>query len=640
MLLVSFTCLLWGSSALGSTAASQAVVSDDPQQAAIDDLLRRGLIAQATNEATRWLAEDPTDPDRWWLVGHLAAETEGAPDPAWNEALALSPAHLRARRSLAAWLLAQEQPDQALALADDTLALHPGDVGTWEVRLQALAQLGDPSLTAAAEQAIADGLASPVPFSVLGHDRAALAQAPDDPALRGRVALLHLDAGEQEQARALADAADWRAGLVGEALDCLDADTLSTEGWRTLRDAGLGELVALGMGLGDLPERTPDCALPWLFRAGLSHQRGEEEAALTDLRHAAELPTAPPRSWASLGLVLAHRDAHAQAVPWLERAANALPRDAELHLALADSLEALGRVTQALDVLDALHARLPTDPDLPLLRARLLRLLGRDEVALTVLRRKLQRHGPDPVLLMDLRAAGTAVGVDVEPWVREAEQTPVRPTASVELDPDPSIDETIEVFGEGEADRLYRALVKRLEDMGYDRINVQKNRTVLKSSKPITPFVILGRDGSLTVQKEGLVNMPNGEIRYISPRKMRYRRERVLRATHEMRQQLLAALAQPDWQAWVEGTLPELLDALWQKGTPMSEEARLRTHEERRQALLAYWSSRTCTPQGEVVRQAVARFLRLEVQNSAHPATEEELSSAEAACACGAQLPR
>ena len=43
------------------------------------------------------------------------------------------------------------------------------------------------------------------------------------------------------------------------------------------------------------------------------------------------------------------------------------------------------------------------------------------------------------------------------------------------------------------------------------------------------------------------------------------------------------------------------------------------TYAERREALYSFWQSRTDTPHGEAVRQAVEAFVRGVVQGSEHP---------------------
>ena len=67
------------------------------------------------------------------------------------------------------------------------------------------------------------------------------------------------------------------------------------------------------------------------------------------------------------------------------------------------------------------------------------------------------------------------------------------------------------------------------------------------------------------------------------------------------------------------------LTALWEEGRPLEGGDALPSPQSRREALLAYWDSRTETVWGLRVREAVAGFIRGEVQYSDHPFTEAEM---------------
>lgn len=74
--------------------------------------------------------------------------------------------------------------------------------------------------------------------------------------------------------------------------------------------------------------------------------------------------------------------------------------------------------------------------------------------------------------------------------------------------------------------------------------------------------------------------------------------------------------------------LPDRLQALWDAGTPLEGDGPpLATVAERKQALLAFWESRTDTPWGDQVRQATEAFLRGVVQQSDTPISPEELAA-------------
>ena len=83
--------------------------------------------------------------------------------------------------------------------------------------------------------------------------------------------------------------------------------------------------------------------------------------------------------------------------------------------------------------------------------------------------------------------------------------------------------------------------------------------------------------------------------------------------------------------------VPDQLDALWRDGRGLDGEP-VAEPAARRAAILALWSSRTCTAEGRAVRAAVRAYLEYEVQPSAHPVTPAEEAATEQASACGDRL--
>ena len=94
-----------------------------------------------------------------------------------------------------------------------------------------------------------------------------------------------------------------------------------------------------------------------------------------------------------------------------------------------------------------------------------------------------------------------------------------------------------------------------------------------------------------------------------------------------------------DWQEAIVSTatrerldreIPDQLDSLWQDGTPMKVGVSTphETPAARREAVLAFWSSRACTPEGAAAREVAALFLEYEVQSSPFPVSVDELARA------------
>lgn len=80
------------------------------------------------------------------------------------------------------------------------------------------------------------------------------------------------------------------------------------------------------------------------------------------------------------------------------------------------------------------------------------------------------------------------------------------------------------------------------------------------------------------------------------------------------------------------------LDALWTRGVPLEGTGRLDTMEQRRRAILDFWSTRLDNREGIAVSAVVEQFLRERVQRSEHPATEDEIRRATSRRADGRPL--
>ena len=94
------------------------------------------------------------------------------------------------------------------------------------------------------------------------------------------------------------------------------------------------------------------------------------------------------------------------------------------------------------------------------------------------------------------------------------------------------------------------------------------------------------------------------------------------------------ALCAEGFEARLLVEIPRTLEDAWQRGVPIAGDVPLQTRADRRRALLDWWATRTCTPEGARVRELVARYLDREVQSSPWPVTADELAAANAQRAC------
>lgn len=85
--------------------------------------------------------------------------------------------------------------------------------------------------------------------------------------------------------------------------------------------------------------------------------------------------------------------------------------------------------------------------------------------------------------------------------------------------------------------------------------------------------------------------------------------------------------------------LPDQLALLWVAGVPMEVSGALvPTPAARRAALLEFWATRTCTPEGRRVRSLTLDFLQEVVQTTPWPVTGPEVAAANARTPCGDRL--
>jgi hypothetical protein len=211
--------------------------------------------------------------------------------------------------------------------------------------------------------------------------------------------------------------------------------------------------------------------------------------------------------------------------------------------------------------------------------------------------------------------------------------------------------EEITVYAEEQVRRAKQRVVEDLEVLGYDQVARVGDREVYRHSEPWKGEVVLHDDGFSVVRRQplrvegrkmpwtaqntpvawaGCLIYPWACVRIggamISTAKWRAVEGRTVDQIHG------------DVSTWGDriadlhtrqnaALLPDALEALWERGVPLTEGPTLSTPAARRQAILAYWDSRTETEWGEEMRRTVEAFCRGVIERSESPFTAAELEA-------------
>jgi hypothetical protein len=204
--------------------------------------------------------------------------------------------------------------------------------------------------------------------------------------------------------------------------------------------------------------------------------------------------------------------------------------------------------------------------------------------------------------------------------------------------------EEIDVYALPDVARARDELVQQLRQEGYRKSRRYDGYTVYRHNLPYHPTVVIHDDGWIQVKRENIrihapghtfasdgapleyvkcIFMPTACISVggllISPRKYRGMVEEVYDATRPEVTAFNDAVARNATSRRVNYDIPAMLEGVWQD-TGLSPEAR-------RLQIFEFWDSRTDTPEGEQIRQAVEAFMVAVIQRSSTPYTSAELAS-------------
>lgn len=247
---------------------------------------------------------------------------------------------------------------------------------------------------------------------------------------------------------------------------------------------------------------------------------------------------------------------------------------------------------------------------------------------------------------------GWSIGVA---WAQEAPPPEPEPAPVAAPAPAPPADAATEivVYGELRVEQARQQVIVTLEDLGYaSSVRDRGNYTVYRHEDPYMGEVLVHDDGWIRVKRQPL---------RVEGRQMPWAKRdtpvawagcliwpwlclRVDGALLSHRKWLgvssrTVEVLDPKTRTWGDrvadlavdrkiDTLPSVLDALWNEGVPLDgSEVRLVTWDEKKQAVLRYWVTRTDTAWGDALRRAVESWVRAVVQTSDHPFTDEEIAA-------------
>jgi hypothetical protein len=229
-------------------------------------------------------------------------------------------------------------------------------------------------------------------------------------------------------------------------------------------------------------------------------------------------------------------------------------------------------------------------------------------------------------------------------------------------DPVEEVHEELLIEEDIAVERAKAQLDRRIRDLGYREGEIKEDRVIYRPNVVWKPSVIVHDEAFVIIRRtpprfEPWIG-PGAPIRYlscippftilcvkmqgwwVSKRRLQHQKTTMSEGLDPMIRDWREAVVDRAMRVRVEDELPSLLDGVWLRGIPLdSRDPILASAASRRAEILELWASRTCTPEGEQVRDVVQTYLIWEVQRSDTPATQDEIDAANQDSSCEAQLP-
>ena len=549
------------------------------------ELVAEGRVGSAEKVAREWLASAPEDPARWVLLAEIVS-VDMDPAALIDEALRLDPTYAPAWTLSGNASFAAGDHGSATLAWERAVAMEPADVAAWRGLITAL-----PGDSIVAQRALKALPGEPLAWLATGRVDEAIARFPSNVDVRRAAADHHLASGNPMAALVILNDLPGVPTLVTESVTCAANGSLSTSDAQSLPSMALttGRRRALvGANLDGLTSTSADCPAVWMARSLFRSAVGDREAAATDLERAGTTPT--PSLGVQRAVALARvRRGDQRGILTLGRIWT-VTHEPFVGISLAQALFAAQKADQGRAVLAHAMALYPLDPDVALAYVDRLGVDGHELQARDVLEALLVERPRHAGVVARARASSERTG---RAWLTADQLADITADLSVDnLAPDPLSDMTIII--QDDALTARKALEDRLSQLGYALGNDNGSVATYRSEVPLSPWVKVYADGRVEVQSSGVVrppedsNLPGSMIGVISRRKMKFRYERVLRATHAEAHALQEALATRQTMTRIGAELADQLQLLWDNGTSLTGSEVLMTPAARRMALVDY----------------------------------------------------
>ena len=218
------------------------------------------------------------------------------------------------------------------------------------------------------------------------------------------------------------------------------------------------------------------------------------------------------------------------------------------------------------------------------------------------------------------------------------------------------------ISSDGTVERTRAELEREILNLGYQAGETRGDRVIYRPIDAWKPSIVIYNDAFVWIRRtpprfEPWIenNAPIGYLSCIPPftllciktqgvlvsrRRLQHQKTDISEAIDPFVSEWREAVANRAARVRNEQEVPQLLEDLWRLGIPIeASDIILNTPPERRAAIFDFWSSRTCTYEGQSVRDTTLFFLQQEVQTSETPATRSEVEQANAHTSCDDALP-